>query len=898
MKKTKIVSLILSAVMLLSLIPAMSLTGFAENPTDMPTHLPDLRVEDEADVKQGVYKVYWGVHNNADGSINTSLGRLPFGDAGQLPEYTQGQAIIATEFFSGDAVAKQSVETQFWLDETVAVPENAVGIIIKATATGANGNSGIRFNPDLYKSADGDNAIKDYECVTDSKTGTYAYYYDATNGVWRAAGAEHSYRVSDTFNGYVYIPFDSYLTYGYGRGEAMSAPLVKDMYIKGFRIGYWWSAASFSVQNAYFVSISDIPSTVDDVWDGTADTSWFDENNIQDSYELDSAEKVAGLAKLMVEKATDKEAENFPYNVANKMVTFYITKNLDLAGLDWTPIGNTYNRRFGGNIVGKLGGVEGAAVTIKNLKLTGSNQDNIGFIGTIDGEAKAAGAQVKNLYFVDPVIDSNVNTAMGIVCGYARSGGVFSNIRVSGASITSAEGSADATWIGGICAYSKHGTNADAIVFENCSFDGSITVKGAAGSVGGIIGEATVGAALKNCYVGGEILPGASCTNVGGLIGFVNNSANAAKLNNCQMSADIRTASAANENGALVGSANNITAENCFVSGVAVKTNGTTAKLMALIGADRGSATLTNCYSLTKNPIAANKEGTGVATVLSGADLFGDAAKTALAGFDFETVWATREGVYPVLAIVAETASAANANIDLSWYDDAAKELTISTFPALVGFAKMGQVDPFAGKTVKLGASIDGAAKQADQILRVGVKEEGGYTCCFLGVFDQADFEITNVDFKLVEEIDKFTVTWELGADSIVEVYVYGATPEFKGETVRPSDNRYSYEFVKWDPVIVPVTEDTVYSAVWKSIPLENEPDTDDNTEQTTPENESQTDAPEKETAGANGTTAETAVDKGGEEAGCASSVSPIFGMALILLAAIAVCGFKKSKEQ
>ena len=51
-----------------------------------------------------------------------------------------------------------------------------------------------------------------------------------------------------------------------------------------------------------------------DVWDGSVDTSWFDESSIQDSYELDTAAKLAGLAKLI----SDSGTANWPYAAAEK----------------------------------------------------------------------------------------------------------------------------------------------------------------------------------------------------------------------------------------------------------------------------------------------------------------------------------------------------------------------------------------------------------------------------------------------------------------------------------------------------------------------------------------------------------------------------------------------------
>ncbi len=228
---------------------------------DLPTRLPDPSyTAGTTNNKEGVWKTYYGVHNNADGSIATGKGRLEADDAGALPAATQGQAFKTTPVWNGSFAATDKDnpgEAQATLDTAVAVPAGAVGMLIKVDVSGTSGNSGIRFNPDFYSSAEDTTA--DFQCVTDNTVQTsYVYYYDTVNSVWRASGAEHSYRVPDEFNGYVYIPFETYLTHA--KNNAASLPMdstfVKDMYIKGFRVAYGWGAASFTIQNISFVSIA------------------------------------------------------------------------------------------------------------------------------------------------------------------------------------------------------------------------------------------------------------------------------------------------------------------------------------------------------------------------------------------------------------------------------------------------------------------------------------------------------------------------------------------------------------------------------------------------------------------------------------------------------------------
>lgn len=79
-----------------------------------------------------------------------------------------------------------------------------------------------------------------------------------------------------------------------------------------------------------------------DTWDGTADTSWYDAGNPKTSYEITTAEQLAGLAKI--ENETNN---NF------KGVTFTLKNDLDLAGHPWTPIGtDDYYSYFAGTFDG------------------------------------------------------------------------------------------------------------------------------------------------------------------------------------------------------------------------------------------------------------------------------------------------------------------------------------------------------------------------------------------------------------------------------------------------------------------------------------------------------------------------------------------------------------------
>ncbi|MFR8331687.1 MAG: hypothetical protein ACLU9S_04400 [Oscillospiraceae bacterium] len=71
-----------------------------------------------------------------------------------------------------------------------------------------------------------------------------------------------------------------------------------------------------------------------DNWDGTADTSWYDENETK--FHLQTAEQLAGMAKLV-----NDDTAYF------KDKTVYLDNDLDLSGHEWNSIGDGANTDVG-----------------------------------------------------------------------------------------------------------------------------------------------------------------------------------------------------------------------------------------------------------------------------------------------------------------------------------------------------------------------------------------------------------------------------------------------------------------------------------------------------------------------------------------------------------------------
>lgn len=476
-----------------------------------------------------------------------------------------------------------------------------------------------------------------------------------------------------------------------------------------------------------------------DKWDGTTtDTAWFSAD--KDYFELDTAAKLAGLAYLANEYQGDDHKD--PGAFFGK--TFVITKNIDLGGHQWTPIGISNNYAFAGMLEGKLGGIDGQAVTIANMKIGSEDAPhatkNIGLVGS-----QGAGG-VKNIYLTGAYINTAADTA-GSFVGYSRPQKTgtpceYSNLRSDATIIT-----AGAKWCGGIVAYSNIAGN----LFKDCVYTGNITTNNSGLTmVGGITGNANTSTDFVNCYVGGDII--ADCKQVGGIIGTV--TANTTiNLTNCHF--DGTVSATATQAGAFIGRANSgdtaptvLNFTDCFNSGISKSTYSPASAAMSWIGLGAGAsstdtpnsfeATFTDCYSLADVSLIArvdfNAEKTNTIykitagteyvekqvdafdmlsslrpTVVSFEEISGIMATIKLSGFDFSSLgWVTRDGMYPTLAVAEKLADTKYAKADMSWFNPTSSSFDIQTENQLIGLAKIAKVYDFVEQTITVGDSVKG----------------------------------------------------------------------------------------------------------------------------------------------------------------------------------------------
>ena len=174
-----------------------------------------------------------------------------------------------------------------------------------------------------------------------------------------------------------------------------------------------------------------------------------------------------------------------------------LADNIDLTGIDWTPIGKDDNKAYTGTF-------DGNGKTITGLTVTGSNEyaGLFGFIGP--------GDTVQNVVLEGVQITSdNSSGYAGGVAGYCYRG-TLENCSVSG----SVSGSGSSSDVGGVVGYQLVGS------ITGCS--SSATVKGM-NRAGGVVGVTNNGAILTACYATGDVTvenDGTSYACAGGIVGM------------------------------------------------------------------------------------------------------------------------------------------------------------------------------------------------------------------------------------------------------------------------------------------------------------------------------------------------------------------------------------------
>ena len=197
-------------------------------------------------------------------------------------------------------------------------------------------------------------------------------------------------------------------------------------------------------------------------------------------------------------------------NQVDPAVNAILTADIDLNGVEWTPIGKN---------VFYTGTFDGQNFAIANFSYTGSGDYN-GLFGRVKDAA------IKNFSISGTL--ACAGSGSGVV-GWSE-GSTVSNIH-SALTIEATEGTLHHA--AGVVGGARYGGTNGGTIVDRCSFSGTMTVNAASNDCfGGIVGYTNDYCIIKNCINYGTITYYNPAGYVGGIIGYVNNT-NCYGAHNC-----------------------------------------------------------------------------------------------------------------------------------------------------------------------------------------------------------------------------------------------------------------------------------------------------------------------------------------------------------------------------
>lgn len=290
---------------------------------------------------------------------------------------------------------------------------------------------------------------------------------------------------------------------------------------------------------------------------------------------------------------------------AGKIIYFKQTANVNLTGVDWTPLNpsNPYNKGIN---------FDGQNYTISNLR-PNNTSGYPSFAGIVYGE-------VKNVVFDGAQVLSIGNNTAGVLAGYIGTGELVGNI--SGITVQNSQVTGGTkNRLGAIAGF----VNITSGSVTNCHAS-NVEVRSTADRVGGLFGEVGSATALSGCTatnvtaegnidIGGLIGVGygnvTSCTSsgtissinttnnkdiaLGGLVGYFEGASSV--ISKCSSSVTINQATNGRDIGGLVGKMLAGTIEKSFATGNVTGTQRNVGGLVGLISNTAESSNISNCYA-------------------------------------------------------------------------------------------------------------------------------------------------------------------------------------------------------------------------------------------------------------------------------------------------------------
>ena len=273
-----------------------------------------------------------------------------------------------------------------------------------------------------------------------------------------------------------------------------------------------------------------------DVWDGTADTSWYTSAPDASEYHISTAEQLAGLAQLV-------NADPGTTNFAGK--TFYLDNDLDLSGHEWISIGTV----LGGNHpeYSFCGVFDGQGHVISNLyshesDIEGADEShnllrNALFGSVYNGEVKNLGVADAEIW-IDPKDDSAADKGILVdwmgkskITNCWTSGSIYSGTKIE-------------KNIGGIVGVTMQGCTISGC-YSTATLTGNFTNSEGyypdpnnlpPDTIGGIVGARFDGnLTVTDCWFDGKIVVNSIQAAVGGIVGYTDDQLGSGTVNNCMV---------------------------------------------------------------------------------------------------------------------------------------------------------------------------------------------------------------------------------------------------------------------------------------------------------------------------------------------------------------------------
>jgi len=328
-----------------------------------------------------------------------------------------------------------------------------------------------------------------------------------------------------------------------------------------------------------------------DAWDGSTAAAFAGgTGTAEDPYQIANGAQLAYLASSVNSGET--------YTGKN----FVLTANINLNGLPWTPIANSFSDALLGGSDYRVfaGNFDGKGYTISNVSIGSEaaplEADVFGFFGATEGKISNLNLDTVSIHGIAKV------ASIGAVVGFAgglvgSSGGSIENCHVTGLTMDMSAPSnvyAAAYWVGGLVG-ALDGTQ----LINECSVSGGITEKAGKGSIGGLIGE--LGKAAKITYSRSNVTVNVKAdsrggADVGGFIGKGNGKTDAETvIRNCYATGNVTGGA---YTGGFAGGLWGLNIKNCYASG---NVSQAAVAMASFVGTDASDSlyygSITNCFT-------------------------------------------------------------------------------------------------------------------------------------------------------------------------------------------------------------------------------------------------------------------------------------------------------------